>query len=136
METLRLTANIKNRALFVQENHNKNDLSINVPVFPVHNLWYSWNNVILYTNFSDYLFVKNLYTKHKKIFYVYDLNWHIDSISYKNTIEAFAVSDYLIARSEWHANKIEEYCGRRPLIITDINLESIINECSSTLEHK
>lgn len=35
--------------------------------------------------------------------------------------------DILIARCSDHAEKIYEYCGRKPLIIDNINLETIVN---------
>ncbi len=89
-------------------------------------LWATWENVILFTGFDDYVFVKNLYTNHKTIFYLYDLNWHTDSIKYEYTLSALNNSDCLICRCEDHAIKIEEYCGRKPLIINEINLEEII----------
>lgn len=91
------------------------------------NLWGQWNNVILYTCFEDFVYLKNLYTNHKKVFYLYDLNWHKKSLSYKFTLEAINVADIFICRCKEHADKIEECFGRRPLIITEINFEEIVN---------
>lgn len=93
---------------------------------PVSNLWSIWNNVILYTCFNDFIYIKNLYTKHKKIFYLYDLNWHEKSLNYEFTLNAINSADVLICRSSYHADKIEEYSGRRPLIISEINFEEIV----------
>ena len=62
------------------------------------------------------------------MFYLYDLNWHEKSLNYGFTLDAIRSPDILICRSKEHADKIEEYSGRRPLIITEINFEEIVNE--------
>lgn len=100
--------------------------NLTVPVMPVNNLWSIWNNTILYTCFNDFIYIKNLYTKHKKVFYLYDLNWHEKSLNYEFTLDAIRSADVLICRSSYHADKIEEYSGRRPLIISEINIEEIV----------
>ena len=76
------------------------------------------------------MYVKNLYTNHKKVFYVYDLDWHEKSLNYEFTLSALRGADVLICRSVSHANKIEEYCGRRPLVMSKINFEEVIKNVS------
>ena len=76
------------------------------------------------------MYVKNLYTNHKKVFYVYDLDWHEKSLNYEFTLSALRGADVLICRSVSHANKIEEYCGRRPLVMSKINFEKVIKDVS------
>jgi len=95
------------------------------------NLWSQWNNVILYTCFEDFIYLKNLTTNHKKIFYLYDLNWHTKSMSYQFSLDAINSADVLLCRSKSHADKIEEYSGRRPLIISEVNIEEIVNGCTN-----
>ena len=66
----------------------------------------------------------------KKVFYLYDLNWHEKSLNYKFTLDAIESADVLVCRSKEHADKIEEYSGRRPLIISEINFEEVLNDTS------
>ena len=96
-------------------------------MFPLVSLWNIYNNVILYSCFSDYKYIKNLYTNHITIFYVHDLNWHETSTGYYDTLEALETADVLICKSEEDSKKIKEYSGVTPLILSDINLEEIIN---------
>lgn len=126
MEILELTKSINDKALFIQELTTGPSVD-NICIMPVHNLWSIWYNTILFTSFADYVFLKNLYTNHTKIFYLYDLSWHLDSINYDFTLEAIQNSDYVIVRCEDHAKKVEEYTGFKPLVITNINLMDIIN---------
>lgn len=123
---LHLTKNL-NPALFIQERTNES-IAVDIPTFPVVNLWSIFKNVILYTDFFDAHIIKNLYTNHKLIFYPYDLNWYIESVDFNNTYFALTNCDLLIARCPYHAKKIEEICGRMPKLITEINLEQEINE--------
>jgi len=94
------------------------------------NLWSQWNNVIIYTCFEDFVYLKNLSTNHKKVFYLYDLNWHKKSLNYKFTMDALLTPEILFCRSTYHADKIEEYCGRRPIVINKTIFEETINAIS------
>ena len=130
-ELLKISSDI-DRALFCPEPQIHN---LNIPVFPIVNLWGQWNNCVLYTSFEEAIYVKNLFTNHTKIFYLYDLDWHINSMNYKFTLECMLSADIFLARSSYHADKIEEYCGRRPQLITEINLKEIVNG-NTTVESK
>lgn len=125
---LSLVNNIKDKALFIHDG--VTGTTENIPVFPVLNLWSLWNNVILYSTFSDFIFVNKLATNHKRIFLLHDLNWHVDSINYRFTIKALKENDYLICRSEDHIKKINEMVDKKVLLLKDIDLERMINEIS------
>ena len=102
-----------------------------IPIFPIHNLWSIWQNLIVLTNISDWIYVKNLYTNHKKVLYLYDLNWHNDSLSYQLTVEALNGADYLVCRCEDHQNEIYEYCGRKPELIESLNFSKLLEEANN-----
>lgn len=125
MDLLNLTKSLK-PAFFLHE-HGNSPIRCNVALFPILQLWSVWENVVLLTGFDDYVFVKNLYTNHKTILYLYDINWNVTSLNYEHTLSALNNVDCLICRCKDHAVKIEEYCGRKPLIINEINLEEIVN---------
>jgi len=100
---------------------------LNVPIFSMEGLWHTYNNVVLYSSFSDFYWLENLKTNHKSIFFIYDLDWHITGLSYKNVIKSLHYPDILLCRNKDHAKKIEEYCGRKPLVLSEINFKEVIN---------
>lgn len=126
LHLLDITKDIKDKALFIQENCVNNTYTI--PIFPVLNLWGIWNNVILFSTFSDYIFIKNLRTKHKKIFYIHDLNWNVDSINMDNTIHAIENSDVVFCRSESDLAKLKEFTDKDILLFSNKIFEESLYE--------
>lgn len=116
-DLLKLTNNFRDKALFIQKNCAVNEF--NIPTFPVSNLWGIWNNVIVCATFSDYVFIRRLRTNHKKVFIVYDLNWHIDSISMDYTLSAINESDLVFARSVDDIATINQFTDREILLLED-----------------
>lgn len=63
--------------------------------------------------------------------YLYDLDWHVDSIDYNFTIDCLKSVNLLCCRNEAHADKIEELCGRRPVIVSN-NLKELVDDLRNT----
>ena len=118
-DLLNLTDGVRSKALFVQQNCSTSEF--NIPTFPVLNLWSLWNNTVLFSTFSDYVFVNNLRTRHKKVFIVYDLNWHIDSINMDYTLSAINKSDLVFARSIYDIKTINEFTDREILLLDNFS---------------
>jgi hypothetical protein len=118
-DVLKLTNGFSNRALFVQKNCVKSDFGI--PTFPVSNLWSIWGNTVLFSTFSDYVFVDKLRTRHKKVFIVYDINWHIDSISMDYTLSAINKSDLVFAKSVYDIGVINQFTDREILLLNNFS---------------
>lgn len=117
-----------NRALMIQELSKQNQVN-DIPIFPVHNLWSIYNNVILITDIKDYIYIKNLHTKHKTILYLYDINHHDEPYGYAFKKEVLQSVDILICRTEEHATKIKElFRDCNPLTINQVDMEKLINE--------
>lgn len=97
-----------------------------IPIFPVHNLWSVYNNLIIITEIKDFIYLKNLHTKHQSILYLYDINLNDEPYGYEFKKEAIRSVDRVICRCDDHASKISQlFRDCNPL---KANLEQIIDE--------
>lgn len=100
-----------------------------ISCLPILNVYSLWDNILIYTQGEEALIAERIPTNSKRIYYVYDLDWHNNGISYEKNIELFRSADYLLCRCMDHADKIEQYCGRRPTVcdLTFQNLQGVLN---------
>jgi hypothetical protein len=93
------------------------------PLFAVMNTYYidHFNNgKIVCTNFNNLKTLIKLNNKCEKYFYVWDLEWLRGGYKYMEQVSLMRdPSINLLARSESHANIIENYCNRSVLSIVD-----------------
>jgi hypothetical protein len=93
-------------------------------VYPLVNLYSIWQNIIVSTQAEEALIAERIPTNHKHVYYMYDLDWHDNDISYEKNIELMRDVDFLLCRCEDHATKIADFCGRTP-VVCDLTYENI-----------
>lgn len=73
---------------------------------------------------------RNSRSENKIIFYVWDLEWlRPNQNNYLHNFQIYNLANKLVARSQEHANAIENYCSRQVgLISPHFNIDEIINE--------
>ena len=73
---------------------------------------------------------RNSRSENKVIFYVWDLEWlRPNQNNYLHNFQIFNLVDRLIVRSEGHAQAIENYCSRKPHLISPFfDIKEMINE--------
>lgn len=96
----------------------------NLAVYPLVNLYSIWENIIVSTQAEEALIAERIPTNNTHVYYVYDLDWHDNDISYERNIELMRDAEVLLCRCQDHAVKIEDYCGRKP-VVCDLSYESI-----------
>ena len=88
---------------------------------------YGYPHPMIATSLNTAKMLKNCYSCQKKFFYMYDLEWMYSNLPYVEVSEIYMDERInLIARSDSHANIIEQ-CWKKPItVIEEFNYEQII----------
>lgn len=93
------------------------------PLFSIAHVYYAnyfYNGKIICTNLNTLKILNNIHTNSRKFFYVWDLEWLRDKYDYMSNIKLMRNKNIeLIARSDYHAKKIKEYCNKLPTAIIE-----------------
>ena len=116
-------SNLNEVAVFIHENGKFDNLNTDISSFPLINLWNLYNNILVYTTFEDAEFADKLPTKTKKIFYLWDLEWINSQNPYSENLRLINSADVLMCRCEAHAEMIEKYFGRKPIVLKEFNYD-------------
>lgn len=88
-------------------------------------LWNYGGNLVV-TNLDDAETGLNLVGINSLTFYVWDLEWLRGKSDFIKNIAVYRNPKLrLVCRSDSHADAIENYCNRRPEVISDFNLEEM-----------
>ena len=91
----------------------------------VCDLW-SYQGTIIFTKLNQYITLSKMVLPKKTIFYLQDLEW-LENFNYEQNYDIYTSVDFLVCRSQYHANALEKYCGRKAdLIEPNFNIENIL----------
>lgn len=94
---------------------------------PVSNLYSIWNNLIIATNFDEAIFVGQVPTMSKKVFYIWDVDWNSYNLGYKIMWDCVSKFDKIYCRSDSHKKLIDAHFNIN-VTVSDFNLERIYND--------
>ncbi len=89
----------------------------------------SYEGVLISTSIKNAAISLKMPTKMDRYLYLWDFNWLTQSVDYNSICEIMSDNKIkLIARSQEHADMIENFCNRKPVgIVDNWNLEQIEN---------
>ena len=100
--------------------------------FPAVNLWSIWNNVLVCHTWEQAEIVSHLTTNTIKIFYIYNIDWHEQSIYYPEQVEILSKMDKIMCRSADHAKLIKSHFGVVAEVNEDYNFNDFMKDANET----
>lgn len=87
-----------------------------------------WNNIILYTGWEEAIFADRCPTNSYRVFYIHDIDWQNSNIKFEHMLKLFDSANLVVCPSA-NYQAINDHFGISPLIINDLNLEQIYENC-------
>ena len=103
----------------------KRAMEIDAPNFQIADLYSTWGDVNVFTTFDEGVFGVRCPINSKKVFYMWDLDWHYNGMNYDVCKEIVDKTDFLYCRCADHQTAIEKYFGRKPEIMTNFNMKEL-----------
>lgn len=94
---------------------------------PVSSLWSIWNNTIICTEWRQLENALSITTNSKKVFYIYDIDWHRANLTYEEQCEILDKCDKIYCRSETHQELIKSRYGFSPEVIESFDFNKFRN---------
>lgn len=104
---------------------------MDIPVLPIKSIFSTFGGTVVYTTFEEGLFGTRLPINCKKVFYMWDLDWHCNGLDYSTNLEILQKSDTVYCRCENHQAAILNYFGVHAHILENFNMRKLYNgnEC-------
>lgn len=103
-------------------------MDLKITEMPIIHLWDLWNNTIVFTTWDEAIFVDKLKTNCRKIFYMYDLDWHESILNTPQQCQILNNVDKVLCRNEDHKDMIDTHFGINAGIMPEYNYEELMNE--------
>lgn len=98
-------------------------MELSIPNFQIMDLYSTWGDVNVFTTFDDGIFVVRCPINSKKVFYMWDLDWHYNGFNYQICKEIIDKSDFLYCRCPDHQLAIEKYFNKKAVVLPTFNMK-------------